>query len=205
MVMKRLTLFINRFLHLFEMKRIKNRSKSVYLTFDDGPEPGITEFVLDELKKYDFRATFFCRGDNAVSYKELLERIVIEGHALGNHTYSHYNSFDVTSKKYIEDVNRADIMLHSRLFRPPKGSLTLSSFMRLFRKYKIVYWSLLSGDAELDLFDRDKYSKHLINNTRSGDIVLFHFCHRHENETRMLLPSYLHWLYINGYHSEIIK
>ena len=91
--MRRITLFINRFLHLFEIRRIKTKEKLIYLTFDDGPEPDITEFVLNELQKYGAKATFFCCGDNAEKYPELLGRIRNEGHSIGNHTYSHINSF----------------------------------------------------------------------------------------------------------------
>ena len=202
--MKRLKIFINRFLHLFEVRRINSHQKIVYLTFDDGPEFGITEFVLGELKKHEFKATFFCRGDNAEKNPSLLRQIVEEGHALGNHTYSHINSFDTPSSQYLADVKRADTILHTHLFRPPWGSITLTSFLRLYFKYRIVYWNVMSGDTALEQFDKSRALKNITSKTQAGDVVLFHFCQRHERETRQLLPAYLSWLEENGYKSETL-
>ena len=203
--MQRLTLFINRVLHLFEVRRIKTKENIVFLTFDDGPEPEITEFVLDELRKYQLKATFFCRGDNAEKHPVLLQHIVDEGHALGNHTYSHIKSVKIPTTEYVEDVERADKLLHTHLFRPPWGCITLPVFMRLCRKYKIVYWSLESGDTELERFNKSQALHRLLKRTRSGDVVLFHCCQRHEKETRQLLPEYLKWLSANGYTSKSIN
>ena len=202
--MNKIKIFINRVLHLFEVMHIKNDRRAVFLTFDDGPEPDITEFVLEELKRHQFKATFFCRGDNAESHPHLVERIISEGHSIGNHTYSHLDSFQTPTSEYVTDTIRADAILHTHLFRPPKGCITLSAFLKLFRKYRIVYWRLMSGDSDLQRFDKAKCQKRLVNNTKSGDVVLFHFCHRHEKETRQLLPDYLNWLTKNGYHSEAI-
>ena len=203
--MKKLTQYINKALHLFEVMRIKTKEKVVYLTFDDGPEEGITEFVLDELTKYDFKATFFCRGDNAVRSPVLLERIKSEGHAVGNHTYSHIKGFDTPSGHYVEDVNRANEVLKTHLFRPPWGAVTLSQFLKLKRHYKIIYWSLMSGDTEGDKFVPEKAFNKLKNKTQKGDVVLFHFCKKHENETKQILPVYLQWLNDNGYISRAIE
>ena len=194
---------INRALLLFEVRKIKTKGKNIFLTFDDGPEPGITEFVLEELRAYNFHATFFCRGDNAEKNPELLEIIKKEGHAIGNHTYSHINSFKTNNRQYIKDVNKADLVLNTKLFRPPWGDLTLGAWSRLVfnYKYRIIYWRLGSGDTQLDLFDKEKSLKRLTVETRKGDVVLFHCCHRHENETRQLLPAYLKWLHNNDFNS----
>lgn len=186
--------YINKVLHLFELVRVRTKEKVVYLTFDDGPEPGITEFVLNELEKYDFCGTFFCRGDNAKKYPSLLKQITNKGHAIGNHTYSHLNSFHTSKQFYIEDVEKADKVLHTKLFRPPWGSITLSSFLALGKKYRIVYWSLVSGDAQDANFQKNQLMNRLKSNTKAGDIVLFHFSCEHENRTRQLLPEYLLWL-----------
>ena len=193
---------INRFLKLFQVSRIPTNDKVVYLTFDDGPEPGINEFVLDELRKYGFKGTFFCRGDNANHYPELLSRIINEGHSIGNHTYSHLHAYSTSSKHYLDDVERANKVLHSTLLRPPFGSLTLTSWLSLKSKYRIIYWSLGSGDSNLDNFDLEHSCQNLINKSSSGDIVLFHFCKLHENETRKLLPAYCKWLKDNNYISK---
>lgn len=184
------------------ISKINSSDKVVYLTFDDGPEPGITEFVLDELNKYGYKATFFCRGDNAQAYPELLQRIKEEGHCLANHTYSHMHSYHISSSSYVRDVHKCDSILNTRLFRPPHGSLTLCSWLRLRNKYDIYFWSLNSGDSNMSLFDFQKNIDRLKKNTSSGDIVLFHFCIKHENETKKILPEYFLWLSENGYKSD---
>lgn len=195
---------INRLLKYFQVSHIPTKEKVVYLTFDDGPEPGICEFVLDELRKYDFKATFFCRGDNADHYPELLSRIINEGHSIGNHTYSHLHAYSTSSKHYLEDIERAKQVLHSTLLRPPFGSLTLTTWLSLRSIYRIIYWSLGSGDSNLDNFDFEYSYKNLIHNTTSGDIVLFHFCKLHEKETRIILPAYCKWLKENKFVSDSI-
>lgn len=193
---------INRLLKSFQISRIPTNEKVVYLTFDDGPEPGICEFVLEELRKYGFKATFFCRGDNAELYPQLVNRIIEEGHAIGNHTYSHLHAFSTSSKNYLNDIERADQVLHSSLLRPPFGSLTLTTWLSLKSKYKIIYWSQVSGDSNLEQFDFERSFHQLMSETISGDIVLFHFCRLHENETRAILPAYCKWLSDNKYISE---
>lgn len=196
---------INRILKLFQVSHISTNDKVVYLTFDDGPEPGICEFVLDELRKYGFKATFFCRGDNAEQYPELLSRIINEGHSIGNHTYSHLHAYSVSSGQYLDDIERANQVLHSTLLRPPFGSLTLTTWLSLKSKYRIIYWSLGSGDSNLNNIDFEHSCQNLISNTTSGDIVLFHFCKLHEKETRVILPVYCKWLKANGFVSNAIN
>lgn len=194
--------YINKFLHIFEIMKVKTSSKVVYLTFDDGPEGEITNFVLDELKKYNAKGTFFCRGDNAEKNRSQLDRIIIEGHTIGNHSYSHLNSFNTPTKTYIENIKKADNLLKTNLFRPPWGSLTISAFFSLYNRYKIVYWSLTSGDSQLKRFDLDKNLSNLKHKTSKGDIILFHSCKIHERETKLILPLYLQWLYSEGYKCE---
>lgn len=195
---------INNCLKKFELKTIHTKGKEVYLTYDDGPEPGITEFVLNELSKYGFKATFFCRGDNAERHPDLLKRLREEGHAIGNHTYSHLHAYETLAKTYMEDVKHADEILHTNLFRPPHGSLTLKTWY-LLRGRKIVYWALNSGDSEREKFNFGHAINKLKTNTHSGDVVLFHFCHRHENETKQILPAYLKWLSDNGYEGKALE
>lgn len=194
----------NRILKFFEIGHITSEGNVVYVTFDDGPEPGITEFVLDELDKYGMKATFFCKGENAVKNPDLFRQLIERGHAIGNHTYSHINSFENSSKDYERDVMKADNVLHTQLFRPPWGCLTFSAYLRLRKHFKIIYWSQESGDTQLTNFNLDKNFSRLISWTKAGDIILFHFCKRHEHETRELLPLYLKWLSDNHYISKSI-
>lgn len=195
---------INKIIRFWAVTRIPSENKTVYLTFDDGPEPGITEFVLEELAKYDYKATFFCRGDNAEKNHQLLNMLRGGGHAIASHTYSHLHAYEVPTQTYIADVEKADEILKTNLFRPPHGSLTYRTWIKLKRKYKIVFWSLNSGDSDIENFNFQQSFNNLINKTQSGSIVLFHFCHRHENETKQLLPRYLEWLNKKGFQCEII-
>lgn len=186
--------FTNKVLHLLEVMQVNTSKKEVFLTFDDGPEGEITDFVLDELKKYNAKATFFCKGENVIKNRLQYERIIRDGHAVGNHTYSHINSFHTKTKDYVNDVMKADKVIHSHLFRPPWGSISLWAYLRLCGKFKIVYWSLMSGDTEGSSLDINLCMARLKSQTKSGDVVLFHSCFEHENETRKILPLYLEWL-----------
>lgn len=170
------------------------KSKGVYLTFDDGPEPDITEFVLEELARHKAKATFFCAGKNIEKYPALLKRILDEGHSVGSHTYSHINAHRVSSGLYLNDVKRFDAQIETPLFRPPWGAMTLRTFFSLRKTKDIVLWHLSSNDFALDRFDLQHDLEKLKKGTKGGQIVLFHFCHRHENETRQILPLYLDWL-----------
>lgn len=201
---KILLLILNKCLHLLEVRRVKTKERVIYLTFDDGPEEGITEFVLQELKKYRYKATFFCKGVNAEIYKELFERIIQEGHAIGNHTYNHINGLNSTTYDYLSDIERANTILKTYLFRPPWGAIKFSQFLRLRKKYRIVYWSLVSGDTLLDRFNLDSNIERMKSKTKAGDVVLFHCCKRHETETKQILPLYLEWLNDQGYKTGLL-
>lgn len=190
-------------IHRMSMLQLKSKGrlkgKAVFLTFDDGPESGITEFVLDELAKHNAKATFFCAGKNIEKYPELLERILAEGHSIGSHTYSHINAHRVTCRQYLDDVKRFDEQVNTPLFRPPWGALTLRTFFSLRKKKDVVLWHLSSNDFLLERFNLSHSLEQLKKGTKQGVIVLFHFCHRHENETRQILPLYLDWLDSQGY------
>lgn len=195
---------INKFLMNYgAVKHIKTNSNNIYLTFDDGPEPDITQFVLNELDKYGFKATFFCKGENAEKYPELLRIILKSGHALGNHTYAHKNAYRINTDSYLADVEKADRFLHTHLFRPPYGCLKFPAYFHLHKKYKIIYWSVGSGDSQKETFELEKNLSHL-KNTKAGDIVLFHFSKENKNGTQTLLPIYLKWLKEQGFISSII-
>lgn len=172
---------------------------AVYLTFDDGPEPGITEFVLEELSKYDAKATFFCTGKNIEKYPSLLTKIKEKGHGIGSHSYSHIHAHYNSSEVYLGDVDRFDRIMETPLFRPPWGALTLKTYLKLRKNKEIVLWHLSSNDFALDKFDLYDSLNNLKQKTAKGKIVLFHFSNRHEKETRLILPLYLEWLSLNKY------
>lgn len=192
---------INKLLQQFQIRRISTKEKVVYLTFDDGPEQDTLDFVLNELDKYNYKATFFCRGDRAEQNPHLIELLREKGHCVGNHAYSHLNAFNVPTKTYVADIEWADNILHTNLLRAPYGSLTIGTWLKLHKKYRFVYWSLDSEDSKLERYDHLQAINKLKTYTRPGDVVLFHFCQRHEKETRQLLPDYLAWLHENSYKS----
>lgn len=195
---------INKVLMKAALSKVKGKNRVVYLTFDDGPEEGITQFVLDELDKHAFKATFFCTGKNASKNEKLLQQIIYKGHTVANHTYSHLVSYNISHEDYVEDVEAASKVIKSILFRPPCGCLTLPSWLRLFRKYRIVYWSVNSGDSRKEKFDYVDSVKAL-RKTKAGDIILFHFSIEHAKATKLLLPGYLVWLHDNGFRSVAIE
>lgn len=175
---------------------------SVYLTFDDGPEEGITEFVLDTLASSGAKATFFCVGSRVEEFPALFERILAEGHAVANHTYSHCSGWEMPPGRYVEDVNRCREKVDSVLFRPPWGLLPLPGFLMLRRRYKIILWDRNSSDTAPDV-DYGRVDR-VIRSLRDGDTVLFHFGNKHGWKTRLILPYFLEGLRTRGLVSRAI-
>lgn len=158
---------------LFEMNQ-DELEPSIFLTFDDGPIPEITEFVLDELAKYKARATFFMVGENVVKYPEIFERIKNEGHSYGNHTFSHLKGTSTKTVDYIEDVDRAERFIDSKLFRPPYGRLKNKQAEILKEKgFQIIFWSLLSADFDQDITP-ERCLENVILNIEPGDVIVLH-------------------------------
>ncbi len=153
--------------------RIPTEKQEVFLTFDDGPTPIITEKVLDILKQNDAKATFFCIGKNAQNHPHLLERILKEGHRIGNHTHTHRRGWKTGYAQYLRDVLQAKQYLSSDLFRPPYGQITRSQARALKNHFHLVMWDILSGD-----FDPNMSVEQCIDivsqNCTSGSIVVFH-------------------------------
>lgn len=185
-------------IRLLSLRKLKDNKlfdkNAIYLTFDDGPEPGITEFVLDELMKYNAKATFFCCGENCAKYPLLLKRIKEEGHTIANHTYSHINGYYTPTTDYIKNIDKCEFFLNTNTFRPPWGAITFKQYNNLRKRYRIVYWDAVSYDTEMDKLNLDRAITSLENNTKPGQIILFHFCKKHENETKKILPRYLKFL-----------
>lgn len=164
---------------------------AVYLTFDDGPVPEVTPFVLEELAKANARATFFQVGENAVKYPELALEVKQRGHLLGNHTQHHLNGWDTKAKQYLDDVLLADEVIDSKFFRPPYGKIGLRQNKLLKQQgFQLVMWSLLSGD-----FDQNKSPQDCIDlvlkNLKPGDIVVFHDSVKAFDRLKLLLPAVL--------------
>ena len=157
---------------------LPTKEKIIYLTFDDGPHPQATPFVLDELKRYQAKAIFFCIGKNVKAYPEIYKRILDEGHAVGNHTQNHLNGWKTKDEIYLADIREASQYIDSHLFRPPYGRITkfqASNIKAALRKdnAKIIMWDVVSGDFDDTLLPKDCL-ENVILNTNRGSIVVFH-------------------------------
>ncbi|HVW16480.1 MAG TPA: polysaccharide deacetylase family protein [Mucilaginibacter sp.] len=149
---------------------------SIFVTFDDGPIPIVTPFVLNILKKHDAKATFFCIGDNIKKHPEIFEQVENDGHAIGNHTFNHVKGWATEDQVYLDNFLQCDHLVHSKLFRPPYGRIKRSQ-IRLLRKAKselqIVMWDVLSGDFDQKL-SPEACLQNVLKHTRPGSIIVFH-------------------------------
>lgn len=179
------------------------RQKSIYLSFDDGPHPVATPFVLDELKKYHAKATFFCIGKNVAAHPEIYNRILEEGHTTGNHTHHHLNGLETKDEIYLGDITEASHYIRSYLFRPPYGRMKASQVKGLSRAMndpsaKIVMWDVLSGDFD-ESVSPEKCLDHVTRHSRPGSIVLFHDSEKAFPRVRHALPASLEFFTKKGY------
>mgnify|MGYP005747522345 CR=1 FL=1 len=182
--------------------RMDKQDHSVYLTFDDGPIPESTPFILETLKKYDIKATFFMVGDNVRKYPELYRQIVEAGHRVGNHTFNHIGGFKHTIKTYSYNTEKANAYIHSNLFRPPHGWMRLDQYAWLGRKYRIVMWDLVTRD-----YSKWMTAEDVLNNVkhyaRNGSIITFHDSLKSIDKLHFALPASIEWLRAQGYKFKI--
>jgi peptidoglycan/xylan/chitin deacetylase (PgdA/CDA1 family) len=183
----------NSLLKKFYSKAIWNfdrREKHIYLTFDDGPVPGVSEWVCDELKKFNARATFFCVGSNILKHPEIFERIRSDGHQVANHTMYHSKGFKNPVNAYMTEVEDCRKLVGNALFRPPYGQLKPGQYKALIeRGYKIILWDVISYDFEK--ISAQRCADNVIKNTKNGSIVLFHDNVKAERNLRYALPKFL--------------
>ncbi len=179
--------------------RIPTQEKQIFLTFDDGPISGPTEFVLDALEKYKAKATFFCIGDNVRKYPIIFTQLSMAGHAIGNHTFNHIKGWNHSTKDYIDNIELCKSQFQSiqpnlsgslPLFRPPYGRITTGQIKALKDKYKIIMWDVLTQDY-LSSMSKERCLAGAIQATRSGSIVVFHDSLRAEKNLTYALPRYL--------------
>jgi len=173
-----------------------SNNKTLYLTFDDGPTPEITNWTLDVLKQYNAKATFFCIGKNVKAYPEIFKRIISEGHSIGNHTYSHLKGWRTKTKAYINNVNKTDAVFNELgidtvLFRPPYGQIKRKQAKQLLQKgYEIIMWKILSVDWDKKI-TKEKCLTNVIDNTSPGDIIVFHDSFKASQNMQYALPKVL--------------
>lgn len=175
--------------------------KKLYLTFDDGPHPEVTPFLLDQLRQYGAKATFFCIGNNVHKYPAIYERILEEGHAVGNHTLRHVNGWKVPDNAYIVDTELAGTVIQSRLFRPPYGRIRRSQIRALTgagRSYQIIMWSILAGDWIAERSPEECYGK-VRRKLQGGDIIVFHDSDKARINVEYAIPRLLQSCTAEGY------
>lgn len=199
--------------------RMPAHEKKVYLTFDDGPVPGPTEFVLETLKQYNAIATFFCIGDNVQKHPEVFKKVQAAGHSIGNHTFNHLKGWNTPLQTYLDNINQCEtefkthlttdyrlpvtdyhlpITGNQLLFRPPYGRITRNQIKALKEKYKIIMWDVLTQDYRKSMTP-DKCIRGTIENTRAGSVVVFHDSYKAEQNLMFALPRYLEYLSTEGY------
>ena len=186
---------------------IPSDDKTIYLTFDDGPHPNATPFVLDQLKKYQAKATFFCIGKNVVSYPDIYARILHEGHRVGNHTQNHLNGWKSSDSKYLSNVEEAAKYIDSNLFRPPYGRITrfqAACLQKSKAQYKIIMWDVLSADFDLDI-SAEKAAKNVINNSKNGSIIVFHDSEKAFVRLETALPMVLDFFSEKAYQFKVVS
>ena len=178
--------------------RMDKHEKAVYLTFDDGPIPEATPFILETLAEHGIKATFFMVGDNVRKHPELYEKVVAAGHRIGNHTFNHIGGFRHSIHTYSANASKADELLHTDLFRPPHGWMRLDQYFWLGRKYRIVMWDLVTRDYSKWMTDEG-----VLNNVkryaRNGSIITFHDSLKSIDKLHYALPEAIKWLKEQGY------
>lgn len=169
---------------------VKNNSNSVYLTFDDGPHPEITQQVLDILDQYNAKATFFCVGDNVRKYPETYQQIISRGHKTGIHTFHHLNGWRSSNTKYLQDVEEAGKLIDSNLFRPPYGKISPYQIFRLKKKYRIIMWTVLTYDFSKTVSPQTCLQNALLG-LNPGSIIVFHDSIKSKKNMLFALPRFL--------------
>ncbi|MEO7312591.1 MAG: polysaccharide deacetylase family protein [Chitinophagaceae bacterium] len=182
--------------------------KTVFLTFDDGPHPEATPFVLQQLLQYAATATFFCIGKNVVQHPAIFEGVKSAGHAVGNHTMNHANGWKTSDDMYLDEIVEAGAVIQSKLFRPPYGRIKKSQ-LRLLKSdirhptSQIVMWSILSGDFDTEI-DGERCFQNVIRSIKPGSIIVFHDSQKALPRLAYALPKLLEWMRENGYRSQAI-
>ncbi len=177
---------------------VPTKEKELYLTFDDGPNPLSTPFVLRKLKKFDAKATFFCVGENVERNIDIFQQVVHAGHTVGNHSYSHKNGWHSDNDSYYNDVDRASKLIDSPYFRPPYGKLKYSQYKFLKSKFKIVMWDVLAEDYKASMSAGDCVEK-IKKQALPGSVIVLHDNDKFYEKLRVVLPEILEYFSDQGF------
>jgi peptidoglycan/xylan/chitin deacetylase (PgdA/CDA1 family) len=178
------------------------KDKVIYLTFDDGPIPIVTPWVLKTLNKFNIKATFFCIGENITKYPEIFSQLKADGHAIGNHTFNHLNGWKTNNDTYLTNYHKCQEITNTRLFRPPFGRIKRSQIKKLaLQNTQIIMWDVLSGDFDTKL-SPEKCLSHVLNHTENGSIVVFHDSLKAWDRLEYTLPKALAYWTEQGFRFE---
>ena len=177
---------------------VSTAKREVFLTFDDGPVPEATPVVLEILKKYNAKATFFCVGENVQKYPEIYNSIRNDGHGIGNHTFHHVKAWKTDYNTYLSEVTQCQQLVNSKLFRPPHGQITRKLARHLRKEYRIIMWSALTGDYNKKLTGNNCLAT-AVNNTKPGAIIVFHDSIKAFERMEYALPRYIEYCVAEGY------
>ena len=180
------------------IRRVKGVGKVVYITFDDGPTPDVTEQILEVLDKYSVKASFFCCGQNADANPELLKKIADEGHTIGYHSYSHKDILKTKPSEWIADVERKSALSDVKLFRPPYGRILFRHYRSLKSRYKFVFWDVMSYDYDVTR-SHESIMSLLEKSVREGSVVVFHDKGKCKENTLAVLPQFIELMKSKGY------
>jgi Predicted xylanase/chitin deacetylase len=190
---------------------IPAKEKILYLTFDDGPHPTATPYVLDQLQQYNAKATFFCIGKNVAEHGDIYRRVLEEGHRVGNHTFNHYNGWKVRDELYLQNILQAGKYIDSNLFRPPYGRITRFQVKLLTgiknspssAYFRIIMWDVLSGDFD-NTISVSQCARNVIKNVRPGSVVVFHDSEKAFPRMKEALPRVLEYFSKKDYRFDAI-
>jgi peptidoglycan/xylan/chitin deacetylase (PgdA/CDA1 family) len=183
--------------------RFPEAGRVVYLTFDDGPIPEVTPWVLDLLRKEGIQATFFCVGENVMKYPEVYQQILDDGHSVGNHTFNHWQGLKHTDRDYFSNIEKAGNYIESDLFRPPHGWLKTSQYRFLKKRFRIIMWDLISCDYD-SRHQPEKIFRNITEFVRPGSIITFHDSLKAKQNLTGALPQAIRWMKEQGYRFEAI-
>lgn len=183
---------------------IPSEEKNLYLTFDDGPIPVITPWVLETLHEYNASATFFCVGENAKKHPDIMEKLKDSKHTIGNHTMNHLNGWKTQNEKYYSNINECKKHIQSDLFRPPYGKIKITQMNFLKKEFRIIMWDVLSRDYDTSISGESCF-ENVKQNASAGSIIVFHDSIKAEERLRIALPATLKYFSELGFSFKAIK
>lgn len=184
--------------------KVPTREKVIYLTFDDGPIPEVTPWVLDQLAAYNAKGTFFCVGENVQKNQEVFQEVIKQGHSVGNHTYNHLNGWGSDNIPYFHNIRHCARLVNSSLFRPPYGRLMPKQAQFLQRHYRIIMWDVLSGDFDINI-SKEQCLNNVVNKAKPGSIVVFHDSLKAQAKLKYVLPKVLEHFHQMGFRFEALN